>query len=192
MTRLIGGLYRFQGSGFSIVSFQPEVMQASLPFISAEEADDDAKVRIQVGNLVNSQLQGWANEQLFQRTAAASRAGADLLGMLTRQLKVDRHLAPQVARELLGGDLQDPLGGHYMLAASGSSLAGNEHWVSTSWSGDSVPTSPPAGYLAPVLSWFRGGRANLTQFADRVVADVVIDVQRRALLSPDQPQRLPQ
>ncbi len=189
MTRLLGGLYRFQGGGFSIVSFQPEVIQASLPFIAADEAEDNAQVRVQVGNLVDSRLQAWANEQLFQRAAAASRAGADLLGLLTRQLKVDRQSAPQVARELLGGELQDPLGGHYMLATDALSLEGNQHWVSTAWAGDAVPSSPPSGYLAPVLSWFRGGRANVTQFADRVVADVVLDVQRQALLPEEPPPR---
>jgi hypothetical protein len=187
MSRLLGGLYRFQGGGFSILSFQPEVIEASLPFIAAEQAEDEAQVRIQVGNLVNSRLQSWANEQLFQRTAAASLAGADLLGLLTRQLKVDRERAPQVAHELFGGELQDPLGGHYMLAADTTSLTGNEHWVSTSWAGGAVPSLPPPGYLAPVLTWFRGGRANVTQFADRVVADVVLDVHRHALLQTDTP-----
>lgn len=181
MTRLVGGLYRFQGGGFSIVSFQPDVIQASLPFIAADEADDLAQIRVQVGNLVGSRLQSWANEQLFQRTAAASRAGADLLGLLTRQLKVDRQDAPRVARELLGGELQDPLGGRYMLAANPLSLEGSQHWVSTSWSQGEVPAVPPAGYLAPILSWFRGGRANVTQYDDRIVADVVLDVQRQAL-----------
>ncbi len=188
MTRLVGGLYRFQGGGFSIVSFQPDVIQASLPFIAADEAEDQVQVRVQVGNLLGSQLQSWANEQLFQRTTAASRAGADLLGLLTRQLKVDRQNAPQVARELLGGELQDPLGGRYMLSANPLSLEGSQHWVSTSWNQGAVPEVPPPGYLAPVLSWFRGGRANITQYADRIVADVAIDVQRQALQVEAQPQ----
>src|SRR5690606_9841245 len=125
---------------------------------------------------------------LFQRTAAASRAGADLLGLLTRQLKVDRQEAPRVARDLLGGELQDPLGGRYMLAAHPLSLEGSQHWVSTSWNQGEVPEVPPAGYLAPVLSWFRGGRANLTQYDDRIVADVVIDVQRQAMPVEASPQ----
>lgn len=188
MTRLVGGLYRFQGGGFSIVSFQPDVIQASLPFIAADEAEDQAQVRIQVGNLVGSQLQAWVNEQLFQRTTAASRAGADLLGLLTRQLKVDRQDALHVARELLGGELQDPLGGRYLLAANPLSADGSQHWVSTSWNQGAVPEIPPPGYLAPVLSWFRGGRANLTQYDDRIVADVVIDVQRQAMPVEASPQ----
>ncbi len=178
MTRLVGGLYRFQGGGFSIVSFQPDVLQASLSHIVANESDDQAQLRISSTSLVDTRLEAWANEQLYRRAAAASRANAELLGMLTRQLKVEREDAVEVAGELLGARLQDPLGGTFELVDDAAPGTDHRRWASTAWGDGRLPESPPPGYLAPVLSWFRGGRANLTQFADRVVADAVIDVSR--------------
>lgn len=180
MTRLIGGIYRFQGGDFSILSFHPEVLEASLPHIAADESDETAQVRVRAGNLVGSRLETWANERLYERSVAASRAGADLLGLLTRQLKVDRDSALDVVGELLGERLQDPLGGQFTLVTDESSLTGQRRWISTAWPGGAVPDTPPADYVAPILSWFRGGQANLTQWDDRVSADVSIDIQRRA------------
>jgi hypothetical protein len=151
-----------------------------LPHIAADESDETAQVRVRAGNLVGSRLETWANEQLYVRSVAASRAGADLLGLLTRQLKVDRDSALDVAGDLLGERLQDPLGGQFTLVTDESSLTRQRRWVSTAWPGGVIPQSPPADYVAPILSWFRGGQANLTQWDDRVSADVRVDIQRRA------------
>lgn len=191
MTRLIGGVYRFQGSDFSIVSFQPELLQSSLPHIVADEADDLAQLRIRAGNLTGSKLESWANTELFQRTVAASKAGADLLNMLTRQLRVDRDQALQVAESLLGAKLQDPLGGEYRLATNAASLTNHTHWASSNWQDATPPTVPPNDYQAPVLKWFRGGEANLTQFDDRVSANVQLDIQRKTNPPQTRPENMP-
>jgi len=182
MTRLVGGLYRFQGGGFSVLSFQPEILQSSLPHIVADEADDLAQVRIRAGNLAGSQLESWANTELYQRAAASSRAGADLLGLLTRQLRVDRTEALATASLLLGGNLQDPLGGSYVLASPEKTVTHQNQWVSTAWPNGVLANSPPPDYLAPVLGWFRGGQASVTQLDDRISADIQIDVRRQALI----------
>lgn len=181
MTRLVGGVYRFQGGDFSILSFQPEVLRSSLPHIVAEETDDLAQLRIRVGNLKDSKLESWANAELFQRTVATSKAGADLLNLLTRQLKVDRDLALQVAEDLLGAKLQDPLGGQYRLVTTAAALTDHTHWVSSKWNDAVPPTAPPTDYQAPILQWFRGGSANLTQLDDRVSATVQLDIQRKII-----------
>lgn len=179
MTRLIGGLYRFQGGGFSILSFQREILEASLPHIVADEAPDEAQVRVRAATLQGTKIESWVNQQFYERAARASRAGSDLLGLVTRQLKVDREAAPQVVGELLSGTLQDSLGGEYQLLVDERSPTATKRWVSTAWGGSfSPPASPPPGYEAPPLLWFRGGSANLTQLADRVIVDAVIDVQR--------------
>ena len=179
MTRLIGGLYRFQGGGFSILSFQREVLEASLPHIVADEAPDEAQVRVRAATLQGTQIESWVNQQFYERAARASRAGSDLLGLVTRQLKVDREQAPQVVGELLSGILQDPLGGEFQLVADDRSATATKRWVSTAWGGLFAPPAlAPPGYEAPPLLWFRGGSANLTQLADRVIVDAVVDVQR--------------
>ena len=186
LTKLIGGVYRYQGGGFSIVSLQSDVLLASLPFLAATESDSVAQVRARVGNLRGSRLEGWVNAQVYDRSAVASRAGARMLGLLSQQLKVPMKDANEVAGQLLGGRLQDPLGGQYVLANAGGAE------VSSRWISDASlnldrslplgqvvggPETPP-GYVAPILSWFRGGQAELTQYPDRLVTDVVIDVER--------------
>ncbi|MGV3484325.1 MAG: hypothetical protein ACO1RT_07900 [Planctomycetaceae bacterium] len=194
LTRLIGGVYRYQGGGFSIISLQHDVLMNSLPFLQAAEADDLAQVRVRVGNLQGSQLEGWVNAQLFEQGIVSSRAGADFLGLLSQQLKVPVESAYEVAGRLLGGQLQDPLGGTYQLAPADDPQS-IVRWVSDSWQKDPSRFRPAIdgsgaeqsseGYLAPVLSWFRGGHAQLTQYSDRLVADVVLDIQRTGVKVPN-------
>ena len=49
MSRLLGGLYRYTGGGFSVISFQPDVLTSSLPYFEATEAEDAATVRGRIG-----------------------------------------------------------------------------------------------------------------------------------------------
>ncbi|HBJ36838.1 MAG TPA: hypothetical protein DDZ51_19195 [Planctomycetaceae bacterium] len=191
MTRLVGGVYRFQGSDFSILSFQPEILQSSLPHIVADQTDDLAQLRIRAGNLTGSKLESWANAELFRRTVASSQAGAALLNMLTRQLKVDRDQSLQIAEDLLGAKLQDPLGGDYRLVTSAASLTDHTHWASSKWRDGVPPNVPPTDYLAPVLTWFRGGEAHVTQFDNRVSANLQIDIQRKRIQPQIQNPPLP-
>jgi len=195
MTRLIGGVYRFQGNGFSIVSMQSDVLMASLPYLVASEAETSAQVRLKVGNLLGSQLEGWVNEQLFKQSEIKSRAGAEFLATLTQQLNVPPEDAKSTAALLLGGQLQDPLGGTYSLATVTPDRAGmvgrQTVWVSDVWlkgsGGEGVvrgldaSASVPPGYVSPILSWFRGGKAELTQYEDRLVVDAVVDVERKRI-----------
>ena len=171
MNRLIGGLYRYTGGGFSVLSFQPEVLNASLPFISAVDVEDSAQVRAHIGNLRGSQIEGWVNAQLYRLSESGSLAGANFLNLLTRQLKVEAAQALPASERILGTPLQCTLGGEYRYGQT------NDQWASSGWGFDG---QPPAGYQAPILKWFRGADATLTQYEDRVVADAVIDVQRAA------------
>ncbi len=175
LTRLLGGLYRFQGGDFSVLSFQREVLAASLPEIAVAETDDEAQVRVHVGNLVGSQLEGWANDQLHQQAAELSQAGAEFLNQLSEQLKLQPGQAEQAAQWLLAGQLVCPLGGEYERVET----ARGPQWVSSQWDPTTAapPANAPADYKAPVLQWFRGLDANLTQFEDRLVVDAVIDTQ---------------
>ncbi|MEM9645637.1 MAG: hypothetical protein AAF989_11655 [Planctomycetota bacterium] len=172
MSRLIGGIYRYTGGGFSVLSFYPDLLQASLPFMGAVETDDRAQIRIHVGNLDGAQLSNWVNAQLYERAAETSRTGANFLNLLSRQLQVPSDSAKQAADRILGGRLQDSLGGEYVT----SDLT--ENWISSVWRGEAPLSVVPRDYTAPILKWFRGADAKLTQYADRVVVDAVVDVQR--------------
>lgn len=173
MSRLLGGVYRYTDGQYSVLSFQPEVLQSTLPLLSAIDAEDSAQVRFRAGNLRNSRIEGWVNEQLYQRAREGSLAGANFLGLLSRQLRVVPRQAMDRATQVLGARLQCPLGGQYQYDSV------TEQWVSDAWGGQSPPMLPPANYLAPALTWFRGAKGSLTQYQDRLVADAVIDIQRQ-------------
>lgn len=172
MSRLIGGVFRYTGGGFSVLSFYPDMLQASLPFMAAVETDDRAQVRAHIGNLRGSQLEDWVNDQLYQRAAETSLTGSNFLNLLSRQMNVVPEQAIVAADQILGGHLQDSLGGKYVP----SSASGN--WISDIWRGEQPLPVLPQDYTAPILKWFRGADAKLTQYADRVVVDAVVDVQR--------------
>lgn len=174
-SRLIGGLHRYQADGFSVVSFQPDVLAASTPYLATHRADDEAQVRIRIDDLQDRALADWINTQAYARTFETSVAGAKLLEALTTQLQVPTAEAREVATSLLGGELQCPLGGEYVFVEKDDRPA---RWQSTAWTRLADPYDPPADYKSPLLTWFRGGAANVTQYSDRLVAAATLHVER--------------
>lgn len=172
-TRLLGGVYRYTDGEFSVLSFQPEVLQATLPQLAVVDAQDMAQVRLHAGDLRGSQIEGWVNAQLYQRAREGSVAGVNFLGLLSRQLDVEPSEAMDQAEQIFGAGLQCPLGGQYLYSES------TGRWVSDAWGGPVASEIPPRGYQAPMMSWFRGASASLTQYQDRLVADAVINIQRQ-------------
>lgn len=173
MSRLIGGLYRYSGGGFSVLSFQDEVLTSTLPFLEATEVPEAATVRGHIGSLLGSQLEGWVNNQLYQRAARSSVAGADFLNLLTRQLDVAPEDAFTRVRQVLDADLQCSLGGQYEYNPQ------RKRWESTAWNGPAPSELPPPDYVSPLLHWFRGGRFTMTQYTDRLVVDGRMTVARK-------------
>ena len=172
MTKLIGGVYRYSGGGFSVLSFQPEVLTASLPFLEATEVEDAATVRGEIGSLLGSELEGWVNDQLYQRAARSSIAGAEFLNLLGTQLHVKPENCLETAQQILSDPLQCSLGGQYQYNQA------IQRWISTAWHGDAPAAKPPADYLAPLLHWFRGSDFNMTQYSDRLVVDAELTIGR--------------
>jgi hypothetical protein len=173
MSKLFGGLYRYSGGGFSVLSFQREILDVTLPFLEATDVGQPATVRGRVGSLLGSQLEGWVNNQLYQRAARSSLAGAEFLDLVSRQLHVRPLDAGTVAAQVFGAALQCSLGGQYEYDGPSKS------WRSTAWRGVAPAETPPADYISPLLLWFRGGEFTMTQYSDRLVADVVMTVARR-------------
>lgn len=196
MSKLLVGLYRYQGNGFSLISFMPEIITATLPNLSVEEAVEPAQVRFHVDRLEGTRIESWVNQQLYERNLKTSLAGARLLNSLTSQLNVRPTAVKEMAEQLFDARLQCPLGGEYVLqseasAAEQNSLPGgqrevsgnrtggfDETWVSTAWD-TSAGQSGAAGanYQSPLLSWFRGASGRLTQYDSRLVADLILDMQ---------------
>jgi hypothetical protein len=89
-------------------------------------------------------------------------------------LRIEPSQVRAVAEEILAAEMQCTLGGTYQ-----PSTESVGRWVSTAWNGEAPPETPPPGYVAPLMKWFRGVDARLTQFDDRVVADAVIEMARK-------------
>ncbi len=172
MSRLIGGIYRYTGGGFSVLSFYPDLLTASLPFLASIEVEDAAQLRGRIGNLRGSQLESWVTNQLYQRSATSSLAGADFLGMLSRQLRVPPADALAATQDIFATDLQCTLGGEYQFQPQ------VDQWQSTAWHGTRPPLSSPLDYAHPIMQWFRGGQFTLTQYDDRLVVDAIVDAAR--------------
>ncbi|OYP37534.1 hypothetical protein [Rhodopirellula sp. MGV] len=173
MSRLLGGLYRYTGGGFSVLSFQDEVLTSTLPFLEASDVSEAATVRGRIGSLLGSQLEDWVNNQLYQRAARSSVAGAEFLTLMTRQLDVPPEEAFQRVRQVLDADLQCSLGGQYQYNPQ------THRWESTAWNGPEPAEEPPIDYVSPLLHWFRGGQFTMTQYADRLVVDGRMTVARK-------------
>jgi hypothetical protein len=172
MNRLLGGLFRFSDGSFSILSFWPDLLQASLPYLEAVDVQDTAQVRANFGNIRGTQLESWVNNLLYERARESSVAGASFLSLLSRQLGVAPESSTQAAATVLGSQLQCALGGDYQYSPA------QGRWNSTQWQSSVPPMTAPQGYVAPIMKWFRGGTASLTQYQDRIVLDAQIDVAR--------------
>ena len=172
MSRLVGGLYRYSDGSYSILSFWPDLLKNCLRFLNSVDVPHEAQVRIQIDSLAGSQIEGWVNEQLYLRSRTGSVAGANFLSMLQRQLGISAEEAEQAAARIGGANLQCALGGKYQHSPP------TQRWISTAWGATKAPYRPPVGYTSPVLGWFRGGQASLTQYVDRLVVDATIRIQR--------------
>ena len=166
MSKLLVGLYRYQGNSFSILSFLPEVITASVPHLAVVEATEPAQVRFHVDSLHETKIEGWVNEQVYERNLKTSVAGGQLLDSLTSQLGIPPAAAKEVSEELLDARLQCPLGGEYVFKKNDRGVS----WTSTAWA------ESEQKYQVPLLRWFRGASGRLTQFESQLVADVVLDM----------------
>lgn len=182
-SKLLLGLWRWQGGGFSVISFDRSILENCIPHLGREPAEDPAQARLQVGNLGGSQLAKWINGYWYQRGVATSMGNAMLLDAMHQQLHVPQKEALDVAQRLLNCKLQCPLGGDYLCDEGGMGL----------WNSTKTPRSikvdigdVPEDYQAPWLQWFRGLEAHLTQLDDRLVLIGQCDVEP---LPPDTRQR---
>lgn len=185
ISRLLGGVYRYQGGGFSVLSFQLDILTQSLTALVATTAEEEAQVRLHVGDLANSQLRGWVRERTYRQAAATSQAIANFLQQIDSAWDLPPKEVLSQAGDLLSVSLVCPLGG----AFERRQTAAGSTWVSTAWGEQPVaPETPPADYRAPLLRWFRGLDGRLTQQDRRVV----IEAEVRTEHEPQPGRRLPQ
>jgi hypothetical protein len=171
-SRLLFDVWRWQGDGFSVLSFHRDVLENAVPQLRIEDADSPAQIRVRIGDLSQSQLQGWVNGMYYQRAWETSAANVRLLHSLNQQLRVPPDRALVTAEKILNTKLICPLGGTYELA----NWQGRQVWKSTAWETHSALALPPE-YRAPLLQWFRGLNLNLTKSGDQLVVHSQVDMQ---------------
>jgi hypothetical protein len=174
-SRLPLGVWRRQWEAFSVLAMDAELLAHVTSHLAAEEAENDAQVRIHVGDLSRAKLQSWVNSLSYARAYQASLGNAKLLHALSQQLGVPREEALTVAEQLLDASLVCSLGGRYQLDEKADRLA---LWMSDKWPPPN-DRRRPAEYRAPLLEWFRGLDGELTMYQDRVVLHAEMDMQRQ-------------
>jgi hypothetical protein len=186
-SRLIIGLWRWQGGGFSVLSFDRTILEGCIASLRPGPASDPAQARLNVGSLLGSKLATWVNTLWYRRGLVASRGNVLLLDLLQQQFHVPASEALETAQRLLDAKLQCPLGGTYELQSNGAATASQQArwWTSTCWpAGRLISTQqvgPPADYQAPWLGWFRGGQVHLTQLPEQVILLGQFDLQSMPL-----------
>ena len=174
-SRLPFGLWRRQSpDGYSLISFDPRVLETTLPQLQIEKSDYLAQVRVRIGDVSQAKLRPWFETLNYQRALQTSTANARLLHTVSQQLGVPRHQAKEVAESILGVELMCTLGGEYLLSESKGGL---QHWISNRWPG--MKGEDDAEFTSPVMQWFRGLDADVIMLQDRVIAYAALDMQRQ-------------
>jgi hypothetical protein len=191
-SRILLGLWRWQGSGFSILSFDRSILEGASATVRPERMDDAAQVRLQVQDLTGTQLEPWLNRFWYRRGLEASKVNTDFLNQLGQQFHLPSGLALATAEKFVGSPLQCPVGGTFQYEllddkeiVSESKAGSNDNetglgrfddlagqWKSSAWPkalGNPKTAELAADYQAPWISWFRGGKIHFSQQPDTLV-----------------------
>lgn len=170
------GLWRRQSrEGFSVLSFDPGLLEKVTPDLAVEEADDEAQVRIHVGDPANTKISGLVSTLYYEQARKTSQGNARFMQSLVQQLHVPLDDARIAAEKLLDAKLVCTLGGEYEIARG---RGGGEYWISTA-APSSLNYRLPPDYVAPLLVWFRGLDAGVVKTPNQLVAHVEFDMQRQ-------------
>jgi hypothetical protein len=180
-SKLLIGMWRWQGAGFSLLSFDRQVLERCIAAMRPQPAEDPAQVRLFVGPLHRSQIASWIASWWYQRVRRASEGNSMLTDSIQQQLGVPPAHSREVAERLLDAKLRCPMGGQYELAAVG----GMQRWTSTQASGKALDRKvAPDSYQAPWTQWFGGAQVHLTQLPDQLILLGQIDLVK----IPESPQ----
>lgn len=176
-TRMFLGVWRWQGDGFSLLSFDRSIIENAAAIVRPEQVDDYAQVRFSVNDLAGSQLEPWLNRFWYRRGLAASLANAEHLNFIEQQFHLEPTAVRPAIEEMIGAKLQCPIGGE--LLWEGDERRGV--WVSSVWPTENlnpVTATLAAGYRAPWIDWCRGGRVHLSQLPNSLAVLGIIDLEQ--------------
>ncbi len=174
-SRLLFGLWRRQFAGFSLLSFDPGILEHVSPHLRPEPTDNAAQIRVRIGDISQSKLNGWVTSMNYQRAAQTTQGNVRLLHALSQQLNVPREEALETAERLLGVRLICSLGGEYAMRE-----LSDTHRI---WQTTKLPETEirqlPEDYQSPLLKWFRGLSVDLTKLDHQIQTHAELDMQRK-------------
>jgi hypothetical protein len=199
-SRLLIGAWRWQGNGFSVLSFDRGILEKSVPTLQAVPAVDPAQARASIADLENSKLSTWLNTYWYRRGLQGSRGNARLLDTIQTQFQIPAVESKDVAERLIDGIVQCPLGGQYAMTSTEQDKVANALWSSSAWPVNAASVNgpatsatrpysagidmnpetafPPPEYRAPWLGWFRGGQIHVTQLASQLILVGQVDLEK--------------
>jgi hypothetical protein len=174
-SRLPFGVWRRQGGGLSVLSFDPQLLANVTPQLRVVESEIEAQLRVHVEDLSQSKVRPWIVNLYYQRGLTASAGNARFLALLAQQLHVPLEEAKAATELLLDAKLICPLGGEYSIIEDLN--GGLRSWQSTAWANRNAGQVPD-DFQAPLLKWFRGLDAHLTKAGDQITTRFELDVER--------------
>jgi hypothetical protein len=165
---------------FFLMSFQPEMVRQVLPELFVEKVERPAQAWLNVVDLTGTQLSGVVNSLGYMRARETCVAACRLMNTLANQLRVPRDQCRAVAEKLMDGQFICPLGGQYEVVEV---LGGQPAWTSTALAPENrfLLTQPPADFTQPLLTWFKGLRADLQLNDIELSAHAEVDMARSAV-----------
>ncbi len=190
-SRALLGMWRWQGNGFSLLSFDRSILEHAIAFLQPVPATDPAQVRIHVGDIGRSQLASWINTFWYRRAYAASRGNLRLLDMVQETFGMSPEAARGSVEYLLDAQLKSPVGGEYRTQNPTDVGA---RWQLDSLSGEATVDAmaadldaiqPPPTYRAEWLDWVHGLQAHLTQDPAGLILLATVDVEKLTVETPN-------
>jgi len=118
-TRSLLGLWRWQGRGFSVLSFDPDLLAQASESLHLVAHDEPSHFHIRVGDLGQSQIRPWLEQVRYWRAREATLGNVRLINQTICQLGIPSAEARTYTENLLDVDLICPLGGEYQLSDEG-------------------------------------------------------------------------
>ncbi len=169
-TRYLLGLWRWEGRGHSVLSFDQPTLAAAAPHLKLQPpAAKPAHIRFTADDLSKTKLAGWINNIYYNRAAQTSRTNVQLMHTLHQQFKVPPADAPKHASAIFGGEIICALGGKYELREDPA-----PHWVSTAW--EKKPAE--VATAGSPLRWLREVQATIIKEGDQLNTHAEINIRR--------------
>ncbi len=197
-SRALIGMWRWQGGGFSVISFDRSIIENAIPVLQPVPANDPAQVRIKLNDLENTELSSWVNDFWYRRSFAAARGNIRLLDGVQQFFHLTPEDALAKASYLLDTTIVSPIGGEYKVESwhtnavpcwTNSKMESLSHIDSMAINLTSI--SAPLDYKADWIGWMRGLQAHLTQTPESLVLLATVDLSKLKIANSEADVQLP-